>query len=62
MEILFNLLLLSSLVFSIIACVQWFSARTAFPEATLLALVGIALGLSYATLSTLWPAMHQLDP
>ncbi|MGO2243313.1 MAG: cation:proton antiporter [Halomonas sp.] len=62
MEILFNLLILGSLLLSIIAFVQWLSARTAFPEATLLALVGMTLGFSYATLSTLWPEIHQFEP
>lgn len=55
MEVLFNLLLLGGLVLLIIAAVQSVSSRTAFPEATLLALTGIALGLAYATFSTLWP-------
>lgn len=62
METLYKVLLLGSLMLMIIALVQRLSARTAFPEATLLALTGITLGLSYATLSTLWPAIDLFDP
>ena len=44
METLYKVLLLGSLMLMIIALVQRLSARTAFPEATLLALTGITLG------------------